>query len=51
MYLFNVEEVHNFKILSKGAMTYIKASAVEFSLAIINCESMDLETLTVKGEK
>lgn len=48
---FNGEEAHGFKIFSKGAMTYIKVSAVGFILAIINCESMDLETLTVKGEE
>lgn len=32
---FNGEEVHGFKIVSKGAMTYIKDSAVGFILAII----------------
>lgn len=48
---FNGEEVRCFKIFSKGAMTYIKVSAVGVILAIINCEFMDLETLTVKGEE
>lgn len=32
---FNGVEVHGFKIVSKGAMTYIKDSAVGFILAII----------------
>lgn len=48
---FNREEIHGFKIISKGAMTYIEASAVGFILAIITCDSMDLEILTVKGEE
>lgn len=50
MPFINREEVHSFKTLSKGAMNYIKDSAVWFILAII-CHSMDLEILTVKSEE
>lgn len=32
-------------------MTYINDSAVGFILAVIICDAMDLEILTVKGEE